>query len=337
MSDNRRATLHDVAQYCGVSYQTVSRVVNNHHYVADDTREKVLKAIAQLGYRPNRAAQSLAGNRTHMLGMLTMGIDHYGPAQVMIHTEQAALAAGYDLVFAHMPDSSIASLQAALTRLLHWQVDGLILITPVTGISHEDTRALLSGYSTVQVGVERGASMPSVGVDQYRGGELVADYLLSLGHRRIVELAGPADWLDASERHLGFAACMEAHGIAPVTSVYGDWSAGSGYESVKRLLDSGVDFTAIFSANDQMAVGVLRALQAAGLRVPDDVAVIGFDDIPEAAYLSPPLTTVRQDFSALGQLGIQYLLERIRQPDVASRQMLVAPELIVRESSEPNP
>ncbi|MBN8636074.1 MAG: LacI family DNA-binding transcriptional regulator [Anaerolineae bacterium] len=334
MSD-RRATLHDVARHCSVSYQTVSRVVNNHPYVAPETRERVLRAIDELGYRPNRAAQSLAANQSHVLGMLTFGIENYGPAQVMIHTEQAARAAGYDLIFVHTPDSRVESLRAALNRLLHWQVDGLILITPLTNISLDDVRSLSGDYPMVQIGLERGASVPSVGVNQHRGGELVADYLLSLGHEEIAELAGPDDWFDAAERHHGFVTRLGKANTAPVATVHGDWSSRSGYQAIKTLIAAGTHFTALFCANDQMAIGALQALSEAGRRVPEDVSVIGFDDIPEAAYLIPPLTTVRQDFAAVGQQGIAGLLQRIAEPDGEPQQTHIEPTLIERQSTAP--
>ncbi len=334
MSD-RRATLHDVARYCSVSYQTVSRVVNHHPYVAEETRERVLKAIEELGYRPNRAAQSLAANRSHVLGMLTFGIENYGPAQVMIHTEQAARAAGYDLIFVHTPDSHIESLRAALKRLLHWQVDGLILITPLTNISLDDVRSLSGDYPMVQIGIERGASVPSVGVNQQRGGELVADYLLALGHEQIAEIAGPDDWFDAAERHHGFGAQLARANTAPTATIHGDWSARSGYEATTNLLASGARFSALFCANDQMAVGALQALNKAGRRIPEDISLIGFDDIPEAAYLIPPLTTVRQDFAAVGQQGIAGLLQRIAEPDGEPQQIHIEPTLIERQSTAP--
>lgn len=333
MAEGRRATLHDVARHCGVSYQTVSRVVHNHHYVAEDTRRRVLAAIEELGYRPNRAAQSLAGNRTRVLGMLTSGIEKYGPAQVLIHTEQAARAAGYDLIFAHAPDNTLPGMRMALNHLLHWQVDGLILITPTASLRSDETRSLASSYPAVQIGVAHEDPVPSVGVDQFAGGVLVADYLLALGHRDIAVIAGPVEWLDATERQRGFLTRLRQAGAQPITTVYGDWSAQSGYQTMAELLDSGAIFSAAFAANDQMALGALQALHERGRRVPDDLSLVGFDDIPEAQYLIPPLTTVRQDFQALGQMGIHYLLELIENPNADARQILIPPQLIERRSA----
>lgn len=335
MSGSRRYTMHDVARLSGVSYQTVSRVINHHPYVADDTRDRVLEVIARLGYRPNRAAQSLAGYRSRTLAMTTFGMNNYGPAQMVIHIEQAAREARYDLILANVTDTTVESMQAAIDRLLHWEVDGLLFITPIIGITYDDLVMLCGKKPIVQIGIEPGVNSPSVAIDQHHGTELVARHLLELGHRHIAEIRGPTPWIDAHARHQTFVRVLGEAGIALRAEAQGDWSSRSGYEMTHQLLNGGAHFTALFAANDQMALGAIRALNERGRRVPEDISVVGFDDIPEAAYFTPPLTTVRQDFDLLGQQGIEYLLARLTDVDTPLRQRLIVPRFIRRSSTAP--
>lgn len=331
----RRATLRDVAERSHVSYQTVSRVINNHPYVSPDKRARVLQAIEDLGYRPNRAAQSLAGRHTQILGVISSGLDHYGPAQMVVHIERAAKAAGYDALFANMGDSSGDSLVAALEHLRRWQPDGLLLITPTDALTHDEIAALTGGIPVVQVDPQIGAPTPSLVIDQRQGARLLIEHLLKLGHRDFVAINGPQTWHDAIARRESFRETLAAADLAPRAEIDGDWTPASGYAAAHDLLAQGVTFTALAAANDQMALGALRALAEHGLRVPDDVSVVGFDDISEAPYFTPPLTTVRQDFALLGRLGVEYLMERIAHPDAAPVQQIVQPTLVVRESTAP--
>lgn len=327
--------MHDVAKLSGVSYQTVSRVINNHPYVADDTRQRVLDAIEQLDYRPNRAAQSLAGRRTRALGMTMFGIDYYGPAQMVINIESAAREAGYDLIFANVPKTNNEELSAAVNHLLHWELDGFLFLTPLVGIDYAQLQDMTGGKPIVLIGAQAPRNISSVSVDQQHGGKLAAYHLLELGHERIAEIRGPWDWIDAKERHNSFADVLAMAGHQLVASELGDWTPQSGYDAAKRLLESGADVTALAVGNDQMAVGVLRALGERGLRVPQDMSVIGFDDIPEARFFSPPLTTVRQDFDVIGKTGIAYLIDTLNTADPTVQQMSIAPRLVVRESTAP--
>ncbi|MDX2139068.1 MAG: substrate-binding domain-containing protein [Chloroflexota bacterium] len=333
MSPRQRPTLHDVAERAGVSYQTVSRVINQQRYVADDTRARVLTAIAELGFRPNRAAQSLAGNRSRTLGMITFGINQYGPAQMMIHIEQAARAAKYDLIFANVNDTSMLSMRAAIETLLHWQIDGLLCVTPVAGVTYDDLRLLCGAMPIVQIGSQPGAESPSAVIDQAHGVRLAAEHLLTLGHRQFAEIRGPADWIDAHVRHETLVAALAAAGATLAASHEGDWTADSGYRLTQQMLHAGAAFTALVAANDQMALGALMALRERGVGVPEQISVVGYDDIPEAVYFAPPLTTVRQNFAQLGRDGIEYLLEWIHTPDTPIMQRTTQPALVVRGST----
>jgi DNA-binding LacI/PurR family transcriptional regulator len=335
MSGSRRYTMHDVARLSGVSYQTVSRVINHHPYVADDTRERVLQVIAQLGYRPNRAAQSLAGHHSHTLAMTTFGMDNYGPSQMVINIEQAARQSGYDLIFASVTDTSLDSMRTALDRLLHWEIDGLLFLMPVRGMPYDELVDLCGVTPIVLVGAEPAENTPMVFIDQQHGVTLVANHLLAAGHRAVAEICGPENWVDAHLRHEAFVQALSVGGVSVTASVEGNWTSQSGYEAALKLLNRGTKFTALFAANDQMALGAIRALNERGLRVPEAVSVVGFDDVSEAAYFSPPLTTVRQDFASLGRRGIEYLVQRISNPRTPIQQQVILPQFIQRASTMP--
>jgi len=335
MTSFRRNTLRDVADRAGVSYQTVSRVINHHPYVAEETRVRVLDAIAALGYQPNKVAQSLAGRRSQTLAVITFGMDYYGPAQMVINIEHAAKAAGYDLIFANIAQPNSDSIRAAMARLGRWQVDGMILITPVPGIDYEDIAGQQPHTPLVLMDAPLGSTTPSVVVDQGYGGRLVTQHLIDLGHHALCEISGPLDWFGAVARHQSWLDTLHEAGLKPGLSIEGDWTALGGYHAARRLLDSGAPFTGLVVGNDQMALGALRAMHERGLRIPEDVSVVGFDDIPEACCFEPPLTTVRQDFDSLGRQGITYLVERIEAPDTPVAQRVIYPELVVRASTAP--
>lgn len=327
------STLRDVARAAGVSYQTVSRVINQHPYVAEETRERVEAVIRALGYRPNKAARSLAGSRSFTLGLITVGINYYGPAQVIVHIEQAARAVGYDVMLANAQDTSLPHIEEAVDRILRWQVDGILMLKPVEGITYEEAAPLCEGIPLVQLNGEFGSTIPAVMVDQRAGSRLATEHVLTLGHRQIAAISGPLHWFDARARHESWLLTMEATGLSPVGWAEGDWTAAGGYTAVRHLLGEGASFTALVVANDQMALGALRALREAGRRVPEDVSVVGFDDIPESAWFDPPLTTISQHFEALGQQGIAYLVDRIRKPTTALEPRLITPQLIARGST----
>jgi DNA-binding LacI/PurR family transcriptional regulator len=335
MSTFRRNTLRDVADYAGVSYQTVSRVINNHPYVAEDTRTRVLEAIQTLGYRPNRVAQSLAGGRSHTLAVITFGMDYYGPAQMIIHIEHATRDAGYDLIFSNISEARSENIRTAMERLGRWQVDGMILITPVPGIDYEHIAGWNADTPIVLMDAPLGSTTPSVVVDQGFGSRLVTQHLIDLGHQLLCEISGPLNWFGAVARHVSWLKTLQEAGLNPGKSIEGDWTAMGGYRAAQRLLAQGQPFTALVAGNDQMALGAIRALHEAGLRVPEDVSVVGFDDIPEASCFAPPLTTVRQDFDLLGKQGIDYLVQRIENPDIPAVQHVIYPQLLLRASTAP--
>ncbi|MET1155463.1 substrate-binding domain-containing protein [Arthrobacter sp.] len=328
--DRRVPRLEDVATHAGVSHQTVSRVVNNHPNVRAATRERVEAAIAELGYRRNTAARSLVTRRSQTIGVLGTELGQYGPANTLLGVQQAAREAGYFVSIAALKDSGPDSIADAVRHFTDQGADGIIVIVP-----HEGTLQTLEELNlavpVAVVGTSGGGRFSGAMVDQKLGARLAVAHLISNGHRRICHIAGPQGWIDAAARSAGWREEMAAAGLADDLLMQGDWSAGSGY-GVGRVLAEKRIATAVFVGNDQMALGLLRAFGEAGIRVPQDVSVVGFDDQPEAAYLMPPLTTVRQDFEELGRRSMEVMRAQI-EDGTASSTTAVEPRLIVRASA----
>jgi DNA-binding LacI/PurR family transcriptional regulator len=325
---HRAVVMADVARLAGVSQQTVSRVLNDSPHVRPDTRERVREAIRKLEYRPNRLARALVTGRSRTLGVLSFDTTLYGPASTLFAIERAAHDAGYFVSIASLRSLDAESVRTAVERLREQGVDGVLAIAPQVSAA----AGLLQAPADVPiVATEAGSpgSVPLVAVDQQAGARLATEHLLGLGHRTVWHVAGPPDWLEATDRISGWRAALEAAGAVAPPPLPGDWSARSGYALAEMIGDA----TAVFAANDQMALGLLRALHELGRRVPEDVSIAGFDDIPEAAYFTPPLTTVRQRFDEVGARALRLLLDRIE--GGARGADTVAPELVVRASTAP--
>jgi LacI family transcriptional regulator len=330
-SQAKRATLHDVAELAGVSYQTVSRVVNQHPNVAEKTRIKVLRAIRETGYRPNLAAKVLATGRSYMIQLIIFDLRYSDPLPSMLYW---AKKHGYTLVISEIsPYASREDICETLEELTARMIDGLVMFTPYLALSYEDMTKTCRSVPFVLVGNELGIKAPSVVFDQRHGVEVAVQHLLDLGHRHIAEISGPVMHIDARLRHETFQWMMQSNGLKPGPSMEGDFEVPSGYTAVNQLLATQEPFSAIFIANDRMALGALHALQEHGLKVPDDISVIGFDDMIEAAYFNPALTTVRQDLNALANQSIEYLVSIINNPETPVQQRVLYPELILREST----
>jgi DNA-binding LacI/PurR family transcriptional regulator len=332
---SRPPVMADVARLAGVSHQTVSRVLNEHPNVRPLTRERVLDAIRELAYRPNAAARTLVTRRTHTLGVITADTMLYGPTSMLYGFERAAHDS-YFVSVASLPALDRRSMLDAVDRFLGQGIEGIVVIatvdTAVAALAHVPPQVPL-----VAVGCGTRASVTSVAIDNAAGAAAATRYLLSLGHQTVYHVAGPANCLDAKERVDGWrqalreAGAVQAGGCEPA-ALEGDWSASSGYDLGTRLADE-PGLTAIFCGNDTMALGVIRALAERGLRVPEDVSIIGFDDVPEAGYYRPPLTTVRQDFGEVGRQALSTLVDRMSGAIPAGPRVRVAPELIVRASA----
>ena len=327
---SRPPVMADVARLAGVSHQTVSRVLNDHPNVRPITREKVLAAIRELAYRPNAAARTLVTRRTHTLGVITADTMLYGPTSMLYGFERAAHDT-YFVSVASLPALDRRSMLDAVDRFTGQGIEGIIVIatqdTAVAALSHVRPEVPL-----VAVGCGTRASVTSVAIDNVAGATAATRYLLGQGHRTVYHLAGPVSCLDAKERLDGWQQVIREAGGPEPPVLAGDWSASSGYELGGRLATE-PGLTAIFCGNDTMALGVIRALVERGLRVPEDVSVVGFDDVPEAGFYLPPLTTVRQDFGEVGRQALNTLVDRMTGAIPAGFRVRVAPELIVRASA----
>ena len=326
----------DVARMAGVSNQTVSRVLHDHPSVRSETRRRVVAAIRELDYRPNVAARRLVTRRSNTLGVISFNTTLYGPASMLHAIEQAAKHCGYYVSIAALAALDRRSVLEAVERLRDQDVEGIIVIAPQANA----VKALVNMpvcLPMTAVGGGVGAGVDSVAVDNEAGAEHATSYLLDLGHRTVHHLAGPASWLDAREREAGWRRALTARGREVVEPLEGgDWSARTGFEAGRRIAQD-PSVTAVFCANDHMALGLMRALQKAGRRVPDDVSVIGFDDIPESEYFGPALTTVRQEFAEVGRRALVSMIRRVgpRRTGAAPAQPMarVEPSLVVRASA----
>ena len=326
-SDQHRTVgVRDVASAAGVSRQTVSRVLNEHPEVAPETRERVLAAMSELGYRMNNAARALGTKRTRTIGVVASDALQYGPSRSIAAIEASARTVGYWVSAAFADSGDADSVRSAVAHLQAQSVDGLIVFAP-----HAHALDVLDG---IDVGVPvaalhaGGRGESGLSVDQVAGARLAVGALVSAGHKRIAQISGPEEWMEASARTEGFVAELAAHGLEPVAIISGDWTAGSGHRAAAAIDESGA--TGVFASNDQMALGVIGGLRERGVRVPEDVSVVGFDDTPDAAYFWPPLTTVRQDFEELARRAVAVVTRKGRVPEEP-----VAPVLVERASVRP--
>ncbi|NUU07862.1 LacI family DNA-binding transcriptional regulator [Leifsonia sp. C5G2] len=322
----------DVARLAGVSQQTVSRVVNGSPNVAPDVRDRVETAIQQLRYRRNPAARALANGRTMNIGIVSFGLAQYGPSVALSGIADEARKAGYATNLVTLGDVDRAAMKAALEHLVEDSVDGIVVLAPV--------QAALEAISGLDAGVplvffEPGASegTRSVATDEVSGAELATRHLLDLGHETVWQVAGPGGWLGSDARLRGWAQTLASEGRVTNQVFAGDWSTRSGYAAGVEIAENPA-ITAVFVANDQMALGVIKALTDAGLRVPEDVSVVGFDDVPESQYYCPALTTIRLDFEEVGRLAVDRILHLMRGGQ-AGPLPRVSPTLVVRQSAAP--
>lgn len=328
-------SLDDVARLAGVSTMTVSRVLNRSGAVSRTTRERVVQAATTLNYRPNLAAKTLSSGRARSIGVITMEGAVDGPTSALAGIEQDARALGFAVTMSILPELTPESVADAVDYLQTQAVAGIVVNAPHSGLDD----SLVGAMETPMVAMEgiRGRT-PVVAVDQVRGAQLATQHLIELGHVGIHHISGPLDRLEALERSQGWESTLRAAGLEPAGTSVGDWSPRSGYELTRAIVDRG-DVTAIFVANDLMAIGVLRALREAGIDVPGQVSVVGFDDIAESAYLSPSLTTVHYDFYELGRRTLAELLAEVADGQRArsGTKIMLEPSLVTRESSGPAP
>jgi DNA-binding LacI/PurR family transcriptional regulator len=332
-----RPTIKDVAARAGVSRQTVSRVINSKGEVSATTRERVLAIIEELGYRPNAAARSMVMGRTCTLGCISPSLTDYTFASIIDSAQAAARRLGYFVLTGSAP--TVADVEPLLEEMLHRQVDGLMVFNPRADERYRCFLPLVEmGMPVLYLNsTPQGEPVSSIRCDDLLGGYEATRHLIELGHTAIATILGPSNEEATADRLSGYRkALVEADLSCEQDCVIaGDWSAVSGYEATHQLLAAVRPATAVFAHNDQMAIGAIRALREAGRRVPDDISVIGFDDIPLAAFFDPPLTTVRQPMRETGKRAAQLLVQTIQDPDRAPDQIAIPARLLERSSCAP--
>ncbi|MFF0072516.1 LacI family DNA-binding transcriptional regulator [Streptomyces sp. NPDC005494] len=326
----RDASIDDVARHAGVSGQTVSRVANGRSNVGAATRERVLASMRELGYRPNSAARALRSGQFRSIGVIVFTLTSYGNLRTLEAVAAAATERRYTITLMPLERPTHADVDVALDRLGEQAVDGVIVLIESHLIGAAEAQ-LRRGIPVVTVDARVAGHSPVVDTDQVAGARLATEHLLGLGHETVWHVAGPRDSDSAGLRLRGWRETLRAHGRPVPPPLHGDWYSDSGYAAGRRLAaEPGV--TAVFAANDQMALGVLRALTEARLRIPEDVSVAGFDDMPEAGNFIPPLTTVHQDFAAIGRTAVRALVQEIEGGPPAEHRG-IGPRLTVRSST----
>lgn len=336
-------TLQDVAKVAGVSPKTVSRVVNNQGEISEATRQRVQAAIEQLGYRPNILARSLVNQRTNSLAVVAWGIDYYGPSRTLVGIENQSDELGYSLFLslqAH-PDNGNLHIDRILDGLVARRVDGLIWAVPEVGGNRMwiDSDRLKRLPPIVFLSMATRPGLVSVSVDNRYGARQAVQHLITQGRKRIGLITGPLAWWEARERYAGWQEMLREHGIEPAPSlvVEGDWSAASGARAMLTLLDREPTIDAVFVCSDQMAQGALGVAHRLSRRISQDLAIVGFDNIPESEFFWPPLTTVYQKLIDVGCVAVQNLHQIIeaqrKGEDYSVEATILTPELVIRESS----
>jgi len=343
LSDRKkRVTIKDVAQAAGVSTQTVSRVMNKFSYVSGETRQRVAAVVEQLGYHPSTLARSLSQQRSYTLGIVTFGLKYIGPSRTLNGIADRADELGYMLLMTELNNFDANRIEDVIDSLLARHVDGILWMVPEIGDNHAWIKERM-GKIPVPVlflAMEPREGIPSVTTDNFHGAVLAVKYLLDCGRKKIGHISGPLGWWEADERKRGWRQTLDTAGIdtSEQRCAEGNWSSASGEQAFIQLLESFPDMDAVFVANDQMALSVLREACRRGVSIPEQLAVVGFDNIPESAYFYPSLTTISQDLQLLGEQAVQNIVEMIhaRQGNrsVIVQSRFIQPTLVVRESSK---
>ncbi len=336
----RRINIKHVAKEAGVSTQTISRVINQRPDVAPDTRQRILEIIQRLGYQRSELARSLIQRRSYTLGVVTAGLQFIGPSRTLNGIATKAEELGYALLLKELPRFNTQNIQPLIQFLLAQQVDGILwAVSEQNNPEWTDQDLVELPVPIFFITMQDRPSMSTVSIDNYLGGKLATQHLLAQGRQHIGHISGPLDWWEARRRKQAWQDTLAEAGIAPQDhhSVQGNWSSESGEAAFQRLLQSYPEMDAVFVANDQMALAVLQSIHRLGLRIPQDIAVVGFDNITESANFWPALTTVFQDHHELGCVAVRELVSQVesvhKNESFKQNTILLSPELIVRESS----
>nr|WP_272946712.1 LacI family DNA-binding transcriptional regulator [Arthrobacter sp. ERGS1:01] len=329
----RGPSIGDVAREAGVSSQTVSRVSNGLTNVEETTKKRVLDAMKTLGYRPNKAARALKSGQFKSIGVIMFSLSSFGNMRTLDAIATAAYQAGYSVTLIPLADPTTGNVSGAYHQLREQQVDGVVIIFEAHLLDQADI-TLPEDLPAVVIDSNAGDGYSVVDTDQEEGARLATRHLLDLGHRQVWHVGGPASSFSALHRAESWKQTLEDAGIEAPPVLRGDWSSESGYQ-IGRELARNPEVKAIFAANDQMALGVMRAMHELGRAIPGDVSIVGFDDLEEAASFWPPLTTIRQDFHEVGRLSMEDLLRQVAGTGPANSATKVPTRLIVRDSTAP--
>jgi LacI family transcriptional regulator len=337
-----RTTIADVARVAGVSKATVSRVLAGQtKYVREETRQRVLKAVDKLGYHPSTAARSLKSKRSFTLGVVGYGLEYFGPSCTLSGIEQQASKLGYTILLHLIRQPETDNVEQLLHNMLSRYIDGIIWAVPEIGRNRAwlEDKALKPSVPIIFLSMEPQPDQFVVAVDNYSGGLLATRHLIAQGCQHIGLITGPLDWWEARQRRLGWQAAIESVGLSPKHSLVaeGNWETSSGEYALAQLLTRCPEIDGVFVCNDRMALGALKTARQMGRRVPQDLAMVGFDDTQDSAYFYPSLSTVRQDMVELGRRAVRELGKEIESSQsgdpLIPRAVLLRPDLIVRESS----
>lgn len=339
--DKLKITIKDVAKAAGVSTQTISRVINNRPDVSPQTRALVQKIIKEMGYAPNFIARSLSRGRTNTVGVVGFGLEYFGPANVLTGIERKATEYDFSVLLALIDGVNKENIERVLTQFIAQQVAGIIWATPGFTDSMELVEQAVADLTAPIVLLNRLPlkSKVVVAVDNRGGARQATEHLVQQGYKKIGIITGPLTWWEAQERLAGWREVMQSMKIKdPDKMIFeGDWEADSGDRGFEALYDAHPDLDAIFVSNDQMSLGVIQAARRHGLRIPEDLGIVGFDNIPESNFFFPPLTTIQQPTHELGALAVTRLHECIQDEDspknLSAKDNLIYPQLIVRQSS----
>jgi LacI family transcriptional regulator len=337
------ATLRDVANLAGVSIKTVSRVVNNQGEISDATRQRVQAAIEQLGYRPNILARSLIHQRSNTLAVVAWGIDYYGPSRTVVGIEQKANELGYSLFLSLVGEPDDGNHERVLDALIARRVDGIIWAVPEVGNNRSWVKSshLEQLPPIVFLSMKPHPGISVVTIDNRNGAKQAVQHLIASGKRNIGIITGPLDWWEARERLAGWQEAMEDAGLKPAESLVvksDDWTAVNGEQGMRSLWKQAPEIDAVFACNDQIALGAMGIAHQLGKKIPQELAVVGFDNIPEAAFFWPPLSTIYQQLIDIGCIAVQNLHKMIEErrsnrDQFETLSTIIKPELIIRASS----
>lgn len=342
MGHSSKITIYDVAKKAGVSRQTVSRVINDHPDVADDTRERILRIINEMNYRPNAIARSLGRQRTYDFGLVTAGLEYMGPSTTLSGIAKKAEELGYGLYLKELSSFNANNIGPLMDWFLAHQVDGIIWAAPEIGPNRDWIEDLLQDIPVPIIFLTTGKreKISIVNMGNYSGARMATEHLLEQGRRHIGHISGPLDWWESQQRLKGWQDALKAAGIEPEDRMIatGNWSSKSGKAAFETLKMAYQELDSIFSANDQMALSVLQTACEEKIKVPEALAIVGFDGIPESAYFSPSLTTIFQNTIELGCTAVQELARMVEERRQAVKNsepiyITLKPELVIRKSS----